>query len=198
MQLSILRKTLLSIALFVFSLVPAKSQDNIQEQFNDFYENQTSSWQEYKLVKVPRLKNFWNMVADTIKVKEGKIASARAEVSTLTSRLAQINAELEETKSALASSEELNDSISFMGILMSKATYNTMVWLIIAGLVAGIASLYLLYLRNSRVTKEARINLAKTEEEYTAHQERSRENQTKLKRELQTALNTLQEHRIKI
>ncbi|SMD38388.1 hypothetical protein SAMN04488029_3780 [Reichenbachiella faecimaris] len=198
MQLSTFRKNILSLVLVLAVSGASQAQQNIQEQFDQFYATETSTWQEYKLVKMPKLKNFWKIVADTIKVKEGKIASARAEVKSLKGQLAAVNGQLEETQASLAASEELNDSIAFIGIEMSKSAYNTFVWLIILVLVVGIASLYLIYMRNNKITREARKLLAKVEEEYTAHQEKARENQTKLKRELQTALNTLQEHRIKI
>lgn len=198
MQLSTLNKTLLSLGLFLTLSMAVKAQGDIQAQFDQFYETETSSWQDYKLIKKPRLKEFWTVVADTIKVKEGKIASARAEVKSLKGELVAINKQLAETKSNLAASELRNDSIEFIGIQMSKSGYNTLVWLIIVALAIGIVSLYLMYLRNSSSTREARRLLAKVEEEYTVHQEKARENQTKLKRELQTALNTLQEHRIKI
>lgn len=198
MQLSIFRKNLLSFFLVLAVTGAVQGQQNIQEQFDQFYANETSSWQEYKLVKMPKLKNFWKVVADTIKVKEEKIAAARAEVKSLQGQLAAVNQELEQTQASLTASEELNDSIAFVGIEMSKSGYNTFVWLIILILIVGIAGLYLIYLRNNKITREARKMLAKVEEEYTAHQEKARDNQTKLKRELQTALNTLQEHRIKI
>lgn len=198
MQLSTFGKNLLTLALLFAFFSMANAQDNIQNQFDEFYANQTSTWQEYKLVKMPRLKNFWNVVADTIKVKEEKIAAARSEIRSLNEELSEVNTKLDDTQAALTSSEDLNDSIGFLGLQMSKSAYNTLVWMIIASLALGIGTLYLMYLRNSKVTREARKLLSKVEEEYTAHQEKARENQTKLKRELQTALNTLQEHRIKI
>lgn len=198
MQLSTFRKNILSLILVLVVTGAVQGQQNIQEQFDQFYSEETSTWQEYKLVKMPKLKNFWKVVADTIKVKENKIASARAEVISLKDQLASVNQELTQTQESLAASEELNDSIAFIGINMSKSGYNTFVWLIILVLIVGMAGLYMIYLRNNKITREARKMLAKVEEEYTAHQERARENQTKLKRELQTALNTLQEHRIKI
>lgn len=198
MQLSTFRKNILSLVLVLAVSGAAQAQQSIQDQFDEFYATETSTWQEYKLVKMPKLKNFWKIVADTIKVKEGKIASARAEAKSLKEELAAINEQLEETQTSLSASEELNDSIAFIGINMSKSAYNMLVWLIILILMVGIAGLYLIYMRNNKITREARRMLAKVEEEYTAHQEKARENQTKLKRELQTALNTLQEHRIKI
>ena len=198
MQLTTFNKNI-SLLLFIVTFsTMVHAQNNIQEQFDQFYETQTSTWQEYKLVKMPKLKTFWGVVADTIKIKESKIAAGRAEIKKLQGELAQVNRELEDTKMALSSSEEMNDSIIFIGMNMSKSAYNTFVWLIIFVLLLGIVSLYLIYVRNNKVTREARRMLAKVEEEYTAHQEKARENQTKLKRELQTALNTLQEHRIKM
>lgn len=198
MQLSIPTKTIFILFVSTFFTFQVNAQDNIQQQFDDFYENQTSTWQEYKLVKMPRLKNFWKVVSDTIRAKENQIAAANSSIAQLNNQLGEVNAALSSTQAELAASEALNDSIAFIGIQMNKAAYNTLVWLIIAGLAVGIVSMYLMYLSNHRVTREARKHLVKIEEEYTAHQERARENQAKLKRELQTALNTLQEHRIKI
>lgn len=188
------------LILFVVTTIAfqAQAQDNIQQQFDDFYKNETSTWQEFKLVKMPKLKNFWQVVSDTIRAKEQQIATAKNNIAQLKSELKGVNGTLTQTQDELAASEALNDSIAFIGFQMNKAAYNTLVWLIIAGLGVGIVTMYLMYLSNHRITKDARLNLAKIEEEYTAHQEKARENQAKLKRELQTALNTLQEHRIKI
>jgi len=198
MQLFTFRKIIHSVVLVLAISGTTQAQQNIQQQFDQFYANETSVWQDYKLIKMPKLKTFWKVVADTIKVKENKIASAQAEVKSLKSELVGINQQLAETQAALTASEELNDSIVFVGIQMTKLGYNTLVWLIILILVVGIAGLYVIYMRNNKITRDARKLLAKVEEEYTVHQEKARENQTKLKRELQTALNTLQEHRIKI
>lgn len=198
MQFSFLKHISFFLILFSVLSLTAYSQSTIQDQFDEFYEKQTSSWQEYKLVKVPRLKNFWTIVSDTLRAKENKIKSVQAEIQSLNKQLETVHTKLENTQVALTASETLNDSITFIGIPMTKSFYNILVWLIILGLTIGMVSLYLLYLRNNKVTRQARKNLAKIEQEYTAHQERAREKQTKLKRELQTALNTLQEHRIKI
>lgn len=198
MQFPSYKYAFLSFLFFFISSTMTHGQSTIQDQFDEFYEKQTSTWQEYKLVKMPRLKTFWKVVADTIKTKEDKINTAYTEIQSLNVQLSDINGQLKDAQASLAASEALNDSISFLGIPMAKSVYNLFVWLIIVGLIIGIVSIYLLYLRNNKITRQARKNLAKVEEEYTAHQERAREKQTKLKRELQTALNTLQEHRIKV
>jgi hypothetical protein len=187
----------LIILFSVLSFGSVSAQGNIQSQFEEFYSTETSNWQEYKLIKKPRLKEFWSLVTDTLKIKEIKIVAAKAEVVVLNEELAEVNQKLQGVESELQNSKELNDSISFLGFQMKKSAYSSMVWIIIFGLIALSITLYLLYIRNNKVTKEARANLFNSEQEYTAHKEQSRENQSKLKRELQTALNALQENRIK-
>ena len=197
MQCTFLKSNLLLIVVTFFSMTNLAAQGTIQTQFDEFYSTETSNWQEYRLIKKPKLKEFWSLVSDTLKVKEVKIISARAEVVVLNGELAKVHETLQSTELELEESISHNESISFLGIQMKKGAYSTMVWLIILGLVAVVVMLYLLYLRNSRVTKEARENLFNLEHEYTAHKEQARTNQTKLKRELQTAQNLLQENRIK-
>lgn len=186
-------------SVFVLTLVSGSTlfgQDNLQQQFEEFYQKETSSWEEYKLIKQPKLKNFWSVVMDTLDHKESQIRSSRQTIASLNADLESIAVELASTKAALAESETLNDSISFVGIVMSKAAYNIMVWIIILALAVGVGVVYLMYMRSNAVTKKSVKAFAKLEVEFNDHKNSAREKQAKLKRELQTALNTLQENRI--
>ena len=186
--------------LFVILLFNSASmgQDSIQQQFDDFYQNKTNSWQEYRMIKKPFLQEFLSTIVDSIRVRDQKIVDARAEISRFSGKISDLNKQLEDTNLALIESSSLNETIGFMGMQLTKTSYIVTVWVIMAALVTVAILLYLLYLRNSHVTTEAKQLLAGVEAEYIAYKDSSREKHSKLKRELQTALNALHENRIKI
>jgi hypothetical protein len=191
-------KTILAISIAVISHSNLLAQATIQSQFDDFYQNQTSTWNGYKMIKMPGLQEFLAVVSDTIKIKNDKIVSGQLEIAGLNDQINVLNTELEETNVALVESNALNETIGFMGMQLSKWSYSAIVWIIIASLIVGIAALYLMYLRNHSITKEAKALSANIESEFNDYKEQARERQTKLKRDLQTALNALHENRIKL
>ncbi|MFY0624760.1 MAG: hypothetical protein JXR07_00580 [Reichenbachiella sp.] len=187
------------LCVIMFSKVQMSfGQETIQDQFTQFQENETSTWEAYRMIKEPKLSEFWRIVSDTLAVREGKINSARAKVGALQMELDSLNVQLSNTKVSLLESESLNDKISFVGIPMVKTMYNIMVWLIIALLVGGAVTLYFMYVRSNSITKKMQKAYSNLEGEYTEHKNLARENQVKLKRELQTALNTIHDNRINL
>lgn len=184
------------ISALILASSPLFAQNTIDQQFENFYDTKTSVWQEYKLIKTPRLREFWNIVSDTVADKRSQIAKGQLEIQNLNLELENTNQKLAETNELLVQSNALNESILFVGIDFNKSFYNAMVWLIILGLSIAIGAIYLLYMRSNQVTKEAQKALVSVEKEFKDHKDTTREAQIKLKRELQTALNTIHENRL--
>ncbi|SHK26907.1 hypothetical protein SAMN04488028_10424 [Reichenbachiella agariperforans] len=182
--------------LMLFTCHFAVGQETIDDQFQKFYENNTSSWQEYKLVKTPKLQEFWKIASDTVRVKNEEIASLKSEITSLNGQISSLTAKLSTIEGELTLSETLNESITFIGIEMNKASYNVIVWLIIFILAVAVGVCYYMYTRSNRVTTLSRASLDALDEEFKEHKDNAREIQVKLKRELQTALNTIHENRL--
>ena len=79
--------------------------------------------------------------------------------------------------------------MSFFGILVSKATYNIILWTLITGLL--LLLLFFIYkFRNSNIlTQEAKTNLAELEVEYEDHRRRALEREQKISRQYQDEIN---------
>ncbi|MGL1885434.1 MAG: hypothetical protein OCD76_02870 [Reichenbachiella sp.] len=187
----------LSFLLVFVSSFSAFGQQSIDQQFEEFYENSTTTWQEYRLVKKPRLKDFWKVVSDTVSDKRNQIAASKVEIVSLNQKLNKVKTQLTETQSSLDKSNLLNGSITFVGVEFVKTTYNVMVWLIVLGLALAVIFIYFMYMRSNSVTNESRLTLESVENEFKDYKDKSRDAQIKLKRELQTALNTIHENRLK-
>ncbi|MEQ9022021.1 MAG: hypothetical protein RLN82_04575, partial [Pseudomonadales bacterium] len=103
--------------------------------------------------------------------------------------------ELAEVQARLDESLELNDTIYFLGIPFSKVGYHIMVWVIIIALAVLGVMAYFMFIRSNSVTKRAKREFDSLQAEYEEHKTKARETQVKLKRELQTAVNQLNERR---
>lgn len=72
---------------------------------------------------------------------------------------------------------------------MSKAAYNSLVWSIIAGLIAGLVFFIVLFKRSHIITTNTRKDLEATQKEFEEHRTRARLREEKIVREYHYELN---------
>lgn len=143
----------------------------------------------YEVVKVINLDKLRKNVLDSINAANKKAAELKSTIADHETTISSLNKKLEETTNSLSSVTEEKDSMSFLGILVSKGTYNFILWTIITGLLF----LFLLFVykfRNSNfLTQEAKTALSELEIEYEQHRRRSLEREQKISRQLQDEIN---------
>ena len=155
---------------------------------------QTSeTYDVYKVIRINRIQSMWAEVEDTLShwkrkntVLSQQISSAEGELEEKAAEVEQLTAELQQTK-------KITSTISFLGINFEKESYHLMVWAIILVLLAVAISVFVMHQRNFQVTKLAKDELEKSQLELEDYRSKAREKQLKVKRELQTALNQLEE-----
>ena len=74
-------------------------------------------------------------------------------------------------------------------MLMSKTSYNILLWSIIGGLLAFLLFFIYKFKNSNAVTKQAKLSLAETEEEFEEHRKRALEREQKVMRRLQDEIN---------
>ena len=188
--------TLILILILGASVFTSYSQD-MQEQFKEF-KSDASKWEGYTMFKHHELDQFWKVVTDTLNRNQHDLLTANNKIDELSSRLDSIGIALQETKAELEASEEVNSSIGFLGIQVNKVMYNIVIWAIIAGLCAAIGVLYVMYTSSNKVTRSTKREFSQLATEFTEYKDKATKKQISLKRELQTAINTLEDNRIKI
>ena len=100
-----------------------------------------------------------------------------------------MNKKLEDTTKNLAGVTEEKDSMSFLGILVSKGTYNTILWTVIAGLLGLLLFFIYKFRRSNILTQDAKTALTEVEEEYEDHRRRALEREQRISRQLQDEIN---------
>ncbi|RRQ48267.1 tRNA (guanine-N1)-methyltransferase [Maribacter algicola] len=143
----------------------------------------------YEVVRETNLYKLRENVLDSLKAFNKRIAELNSTISEHETTISSINKKLEETTTNLAAVTEEKDSMSFLGLSVSKGTYNIILWTIIAGLFI-LLGLFVYKFRSSNIlTQEAKQNLAELEVEYEDHRRRALEREQKISRKLQDELN---------
>ena len=94
-----------------------------------------------------------------------------------------LNNKITELDAELKATQKVAGSISFFGLLISKATYNIILWAIIAGLVVLLVIAYGSHARSLKLYSIARKEFTDLNEEFEEYRRTSQENKVKLGRE---------------
>lgn len=143
----------------------------------------------YEVVKEAELLKLRKNVLDSIAAMNKKTAELNATITEHETTITSLNNKLEETTTNLNAVTEEKDSMSFIGISVSKGTYNFILWTIICGLLF-LLGLFIYRFRNSNIlTQEAKQNLSELEVEYQDHRRRALEREQKISRQLIDEIN---------
>jgi biopolymer transport protein ExbB/TolQ len=188
--------------LVIFSIIAfaiqfdAKAQEDakLSDQYQNMIES-SETFEKYKVIPISKVNAFGQIMNDSINELKESVAiakSARVKAETerdsAKSKMNGLTSELEETQKAV-------DEMPFLGIPMSKTTYNVVMWSIVVILIAGLVLVYIMFLNSYRLTRQAKKDKELVDQELEDLRKRSHDKQVKIKRELQTALNKLEEQR---
>ncbi len=169
----------------------------LKDQFNDIYSN-SESYNEYKVIKNTRLRNFWKIVEDSLNLYRSKIDEKAAMIQTQIDQNKSLEAKIKDLETSLEESRYNTDRITFMGVTMKKTLYNWLVWLLIAGLAA--AAFYAMsgYIYLKRASHARKKEFKELVEEFEDYRKKSYETKIKMGRELQDERNLVEELKLQI
>ncbi|KAA3624310.1 MAG: tRNA (guanine-N1)-methyltransferase [Flavobacterium sp.] len=174
--------------MFTLTAQESANQNNLEDQFTDVIDK-SNSYQDFKVIKKFKINQLKQSVLDSVAALEAEIDTLAAEISNGKQEISSLNETLNTTKADLAASREKEDGIFLFGMLLSKATYNTILWTVI-GLLLVLLGIFVMKFRNSNaITRNAKQKLLETEEEFETHRQRSLEREQQLRRKLQDELN---------
>lgn len=185
---------LLTLPLLLFA-VNLSAQDSIQvrkntlnEQMSDAFDK-SNSYQEYKVIKKTQLATLKRNILDSVSLLDKRIIEQQNELEQQKIEIDSLRENLKNTRQNLANSKEKEDGIVFLGILTSKATYNTIMWSIILILLLAGGFLFYRFLNSHKITNAAQLKMAEMEIELEDYRRNSLEREQKLRRKLQDEIN---------
>ena len=153
---------------------------------------------QYLLTKVysyqrPLISALWKNYSDTLSAVRRKLNEASEKLSLQTKTADSLKADITAKEQNLSASNAKVDSVALLGIPLTKATYNWIMW----GLVIGFGAIAVLVIaRSGAHSREASYRTKlynELEEDYKTYKAKTNEKEKKLARELQTERNKLDE-----
>jgi len=167
-------------------------EENLTSQYNYLMER-SETYNDYKVIKNTRLNAFWKMVKDSVQILKNNLAGSEVTINDQQAEISGLEQTISANEASIANTEFTMNHIRFLGIDFSKSAYITLNVTLIAGLVLLLGIGFIQFNFNRQTTKQKVTDYAKLEEEFTEFRSNSLEKQIKLKRELQTERNTLEQ-----
>ncbi len=201
-RMKLFRNITLSL-LFVFACSTINAQDQEQTQsinegsINDQFEFllrksgnfKGTNGQPYEAVRRSMLLSLQKNTRDSLNTVKATLNDTRKTVATQQTEINDLKTNLTKTQDTLTNTNAEKDSMSLLGMQMSKTSYNLLMWLIIAALLVLLLIFIFKFKNSNTVTKAARSALADIETEFEEHRRVALEREQKVRRQLQDEIN---------
>ena len=152
-------------------------------QFEKLYRN-SNTYEEYKVISIKGYNELKSNARDSILVYKQEAAHHLSEIASLKNNLTATNDEIESLKKQLESVQNTKDSISILGLQLSKGLYNAVMWGIIICLVISSLVLFSMYKRGHTVVKSTQKRLSEVQDDLEKLRKNALVREQKLAREL--------------
>jgi len=167
---------------------PPEINQSISGYYKYLFEN-SETYNNYKVFKITSINALMTKVQDTLRVYKQNMADSKQEIADLNNSIETLNQKIQDLDQELKETKKVAGSMSLFGLLISKATYNIILWGIIGGLIILLVIAYGSHARSLKLYTIARKEFTDLNEEFEEYRKTSQENKVKLGRELQTERN---------
>lgn len=192
-------KIILSFIFLVF-VVTTQAQTKVEENKlsleNGTIDNQfeyviqrSNNYQEFKVVNKNWLYTLKSHTIDSLKLAQKNLIDTKVIVKNQKEEITKLKASLATTEGNLNKTNLEKDSISLLGMPMSKSGYNILMWSIIAALLACLMFFIYKFKNSNSITKDAKNALNEMEEAFNEHRKVALEREQKVRRQLQDEIN---------
>jgi len=166
---------------------------SVKGQFEDVLKesnNYTSSKGElFEIIRRRKMLTLKANTLDSLYAIQTKLDNSTKQVSTQQNEINTLQTNLAETNDKLTSALNQKNSMTFLGMQISKIGYNLLMWSIIAALSAFLVFFIFMFKNRNAVAKAANSARAHLENEFKEHRRVALEREQKVRRELQDELN---------
>jgi hypothetical protein len=157
----------------------ALSDSTLKDQLN-YIQVHTLIYENYRAIREDMFQKIKNNVLDSLSAEKSEINRLKGFTLKLGRTIDSLNTFLEETKNKLDEITRTKNSIRILGLEVNKITYNTIMWLIVAGLITILAFGFLGLKRNMIITIRSKKEFEELKNEFEAYRKASREAREKM------------------
>jgi preprotein translocase subunit SecF len=152
---------------------------SIENQLNSIHQR-TRVYDNFRAIRDDIFLKMKGNVNDSLNETKLDIATLNSNLADRNFQIETLNSDLTRTKNERDEAIRNKDSMSFIGIQMNKALYNSILWFVILGLLIVSAVLFLLFKRAHAVTSQIKEELKTMQTDFEEHKRSSREKYEKL------------------
>jgi len=160
---------------------PFIEKGTIENQF-DFIFEKSYKFEDFKSIRIPWFLTLKSHVLDSLKTIKKELKKTQKLAQSKDGLLDSLKTELAKTKEDLSTVTKEKDSFRLFGILMSKTTYSSFMWIVILSLSGLLVFFILLFKRNHVITSQTKTSLSEVKEEFETFRKRSLEREEKMAR----------------
>ncbi|MBL4668855.1 MAG: hypothetical protein JKY30_06280 [Flavobacteriales bacterium] len=167
---------------------PELDSGTIEVQF-DYIINKSSKFRDFQLIRKSSILKVKAHTLDSIKTTRKDLVIASKSIQQKKVIISELNKEVETLKNEIISISEDVDSISFIGMSLSKTNYNMIVWILITILLLGLITFITMFKKSNISTKSAQSNVSKLESDFEAFKKKAMIKEQETMRKLQNEIN---------
>ncbi|PCI98014.1 MAG: hypothetical protein COB15_06685 [Flavobacteriales bacterium] len=167
---------------------PELDSGTIEQQF-DYIITKSTSYKEFQLIRKSSILKIKAHTLDSLKKIQKDLVAVTSSTSKTKANISQLETEVTTLKNEIETISKDVDSISFLGAPLSKASYNSVVWLIIGLLLLGLLIFVGLYKKCNISTVRAQNDLEKINNEFETFRKKALTKEQETMRKLQDELN---------
>ena len=167
---------------------PELDSGTIEQQF-DYIITKSTSYKEFQLIRKSSILKVKAHALDSLKKIQKDLVAVTSSTSKTKANISQLETEVTTLKNEIETISKDVDSISFLGANLSKASYNSFVWLIIGLLLLGLLIFVGLYKKCNISTVRAQNDLEKINNEFETFRKKALTKEQETMRKLQDELN---------
>ncbi len=151
----------------------------LADQLN-YLENRTRIYENYRAIREDMFQRLKQNVNDSVAFDRNTITSLNSRVRALDKKLDSLGQNLDSTKVMLSDMTFTKNSMKVLGMTVRKAIYNSIMWTVIAGLLALLVAGFLAFRGTVQSMKKTKKDLEELKEEFEAYRKTSREAREKM------------------
>lgn len=160
----------------------------IEGQFDELVDK-SGNWEKFKLVKKESIYTFKKSLLDSLSGQKTLLREKLDTISAQSSRIKELNLNIQNLQSELDKEKNRNDSIDFLGITIEKGVYSIIVWGIIVILAILLVVFISRFTSSNSITRGALKDLEDLQNEYEEYRTKAIEREQKVRRQLQDEIN---------
>ncbi len=186
----------LSLSLFTTSVVaqenknkqPELDSGTVEQQF-DYIINKSTEFKEFQLIRKTSILKVKAHVLDSAKTLRAALNNLNRTTAEANNKVSELTSEVERLKAENESIAVDINSISFIGMSLSKTAYNSFVWIVIFILLAVLAAFMFLFKKSHVLTKSAQDDLEKITSDFETFRKKALIKEQETMRKLQDEIN---------